>query len=157
MWTEPNFGSAAVCAALGAHQLAAMPKVKSKAKPKRKTPLTGHIPPSVESTPKINAKVTQATISRFHVLLKRKAQLQGKLKSTASSSDHAATAEELEKVKTEMEGLGGLERYQTMSKLGQGRERGGDSSKVLVEWLGELGMGIKKDKTQAGKTGGKLK
>jgi 25S rRNA (adenine2142-N1)-methyltransferase len=34
-----------------------------------------------------------------------------------------------------MEGLGGLQAYQTASLKGQGKERGGDSSAVLVEWL----------------------
>ena len=133
-----------------------MPKVRSSNKPKRKTPLTGPIPKSVENTPKLSAKLTQATISQFHTLLKRKAQLQGRLKGTASSNDHAQIEQDLKSVEKEMESLGGLERYQTMSKVGQGRERGGDSSKVLVEWLGELGLGSK-GKGKAGETSRKLK
>jgi 25S rRNA (adenine2142-N1)-methyltransferase len=37
--------------------------------------------------------------------------------------------------------LGGIDAYQKASQLGQSSARGGDSSKVLVEWLHEAGHG----------------
>ena len=35
----------------------------------------------------------------------------------------------------DIEKLGGLQAYQDASKLGQAGERGGDSSRVLIDWL----------------------
>lgn len=79
-------------------------------------------------------KVTQSVISRFHTLLKRKAQLEESLREAKSAS----ARQELATIAQEIEDLGGLEAYQIASTLGQAEERGGDSSKVLVEWLHEL-------------------
>ncbi|KAL3229219.1 25S rRNA (adenine(2142)-N(1))-methyltransferase [Nakaseomyces bracarensis] len=39
---------------------------------------------------------------------------------------------------------GGLQNYQLASTVGQDKSRGGDSSKLLVKWLGELGYEQKK-------------
>lgn len=45
-----------------------------------------------------------------------------------------------------MDSLGGMQAYQASSILGQGKERGGDSSRVLVEWLKEMGEdGLRSD------------
>jgi len=44
--------------------------------------------------------------------------------------------------------MGGLEAYQRMSAIGQGKDRGGGSEKVLVEWLHELGFGKGKGKSK---------
>lgn len=40
----------------------------------------------------------------------------------------------------EIEKRGGIETYQQASTLGQDGKRGGDSSKQLIEWFGELGI-----------------
>lgn len=83
---------------------------------------------------------TQATISRYHVLLKRQAQLKAQLEGSAPSTSTTAqtTAQQLAQVEEEMQALGGLEAYQSASILGQDEQRGGDTSKVLVKWLKEL-------------------
>ena len=44
----------------------------------------------------------------------------------------------VESITARIEAAGGLQRYQQASILGQSAERGGDTSKVLMEWLSEL-------------------
>lgn len=83
-----------------------------------------------------SSTATQATISQYHTLLKRQAQLKRKLESACSSK----TVEQLADVEEEMEKLGGLPAYQVASILGQDETRGGDTSKVLVGWLKELSI-----------------
>lgn len=83
-----------------------------------------------------SSTATQATISRFHTLLKRQAQLKSKLESACSSK----SVQELAEVEKEMEDLGGLAAYQEASILGQDETRGGDTSKLLVTWLKELNI-----------------
>jgi 25S rRNA (adenine2142-N1)-methyltransferase len=83
-----------------------------------------------------SSTATQATISRFHTLLKRQAQLKSKLESACSSK----SVQELAEVEREMEDLGGLAAYQEASILGQDETRGGDTSKLLVTWLKELNI-----------------
>ncbi|KAJ7582551.1 putative methyltransferase-domain-containing protein [Mycena floridula] len=101
-----------------------MPKVR-----KRKVPVT--VAP-LRSQPENSSKPisTRTVIRRFHVLLKRQAQLSGRTDPT-SVSDFAEVEEEIR-------GLGGLEAYQKMSVIGQGNDRGGGSEKVLISWLKEL-------------------
>ena len=45
-----------------------------------------------------------------------------------------------EKLAGAIEKNGGITKYQAASKQGQAKDRGGDSSKLLVEWLVELGV-----------------
>jgi len=82
----------------------------------------------------ISAKATQSTIATFHTLLKRRAVLQKQLAAKATQTLQA----ELDGVNTKIEELGGIEGYQHASTLGQSQQRGGDSSKVLIEWLKEI-------------------
>lgn len=98
-----------------------------KVKKTRKKPVTA--PVKSQST---THRATQATISSFHTLLKRKAQL--------AKSGRDENKEEIDRIDQEIESLGGLESYQTASKHGQSIERGGDSAKVLIGWLKELGV-----------------
>ncbi|KAG7691398.1 hypothetical protein KL933_005304 [Ogataea haglerorum] len=51
--------------------------------------------------------------------------------------------QELGRIEGEIEKRGGLEVYQAASVQGQSSQRGGDSSKKLVEWLKELGYNKK--------------
>ena len=83
-----------------------------------------------------SSRQTQAIISTYHTLLKRRQQLQ----SSSNPNDAAATAA-IAKLEKEMESLGGLDAYQKASQMGQTKERGGDSGRVLVPWLEELGWG----------------
>ena len=76
---------------------------------------------------------SRAIIRRFHVLLKRKAQLE------KTSLPNASSSKELADVEDQITKLGGLELYQHMSAIGQGDDRGGGSEKVLVGWLKAMG------------------
>ncbi|KAI5124081.1 hypothetical protein M0805_003908 [Coniferiporia weirii] len=112
-----------------------------------KAPITAPLPvgPSSSANPLASARL----IRRFHVLLKRRAQLE---KVRASPENAGALAD----VDAEIAALGGLEAYQRMSAIGQGDDRGGGSERVFVEWLRE--MGVQKERTMQGGTGkGKMK
>ena len=117
-----------------------MPKMR---KPKRKVPVTA---PSVPGTAvSLNSSnkpaATRAVIRRFHVLLKRRTQLQKSLDGGSTSTVAVEAQEELAKLDHEIEELGGLEAYQKMSVIGQGNDRGGGSEKILLRFLAELGRG----------------
>jgi len=73
------------------------------------------------------SKVTRSLIRNHHTLQK---QL-----SSALSHKDAATAASLQ---AQLSAAGGLEKYQEASIQGQSRERGGDSSRVLMQWLDEM-------------------
>lgn len=45
----------------------------------------------------------------------------------------------LARIDSEISKRGGIETYQIASSLGQDRKRGGDSSKILVKWIKEIG------------------
>ena len=96
---------------------------------KRKVPVT--VPAHKSTTKSPKSPTTRSTIRQFHVLLKRRAQLEAKPRSLEISR-------ELEEIDQEMNSLGGLEQYQEMSVVGQSNERGGGSHKVLISWLCEL-------------------
>ncbi|KAK0621282.1 putative methyltransferase-domain-containing protein [Bombardia bombarda] len=72
----------------------------------------------------ISRKTTKALINKHHLLEKRKQQ-------AIAKGDKAQ--EKL--IDVELKALGGIERYQEASLQGQRHDRGGDSSRVLVEWL----------------------
>ncbi|KAH6684458.1 putative methyltransferase-domain-containing protein [Halenospora varia] len=81
-------------------------------------------PPTVKPIASISSKATRTLIRAHHTLEKQKA------KALADGDD--AKAEALAK---EIEKKGGLQKYQKASLLGQSNDRGGDSSRVLMEWL----------------------
>lgn len=95
--------------------------------------------PSSKRTAGKSHRATQSTISSFHTLLKRKAQIQRALSQGSSSSQASVLQNQLAEIEGEIEERGGLDTYQKASTLGQSTQRGGDSSVVLVEWLKELG------------------
>lgn len=71
-----------------------------------------------------SSKASRAVINRHHTLQKQLSQALAK-------NDHIAAAT----VQKEIEANGGLERYQQASITGQSEQRGGDSSKVLMDWI----------------------
>ncbi|KAL2107565.1 hypothetical protein VUR80DRAFT_5044 [Thermomyces stellatus] len=82
-------------------------------------------PPQFRSTKaSISRKAARTLINKHHTLEKRRQQA---LRSGDEASAAAAAAE--------LAALGGLDRYQQASLLGQSKLRGGDSSTVLLEWL----------------------
>jgi 25S rRNA (adenine2142-N1)-methyltransferase len=83
-------------------------------------------------------KVTQATISTFHTLLKQRKRIERQLASSATHGQHEALERELQDIDRQVNELGGLEAYQQASTLGQSSQRGGDSSHVLIKWLKNL-------------------
>jgi 25S rRNA (adenine2142-N1)-methyltransferase len=100
-------------------------------------------PPRVKPPPSMSRKATRTLIRTHHTLKKQRAQ--------ALAAGDTATALEISK---QIEQHGGIKTYQQASLLGQANERGGDSSKVLMDWLQPItpsmkakgGMAIGKDK-----------
>lgn len=86
-----------------------------------------------------SSKATRTLINAHHQLQKARA-------AAITAGDEALVREIDDKIKQ----LGGLEAYQAASLTGQDRDRGGDSSEKLVDWLREYGLvGSKVTKTSA--------
>ncbi|RMJ25095.1 nucleolus protein [Aspergillus sp. HF37] len=98
----------------------------SKHRAKRPKSLSHSRPPTINpKQPALSSKATRSLIRSHHQLVKSRAQ-------AVQSGDNALARE----IEAQIEAKGGLESYQLASRLGQSSDRGGDSSKVLVEWLG---------------------
>jgi 25S rRNA (adenine2142-N1)-methyltransferase len=104
-----------------------MPKAR-----KKKTPIVQK--PTSDAARSSKPEVTRSVIREFHVLLKRQTQLQ------KNKAQNAATATELDQIEKRIAELGGLERYQHMSAVGQKDDRGGGSHKILIRWMKELAL-----------------
>lgn len=107
---------------------------------KRKIPVTVSHPAGSKTKSKLlpasaSSSSTRGVIRRFHVLLKRQMQLKSKACSGKRPSD---VTEELAKIEQQLDALGGLEKYQAMSSIGQSAEKGGGSERILISWLKEL-------------------
>ncbi|PVG00972.1 hypothetical protein CPB86DRAFT_871557 [Serendipita vermifera] len=124
---------------------------------KRKLPITAAPAPTPSQTTRTTREVgssgsvpiqrhnsstsssARALIRRFHVLHKKRDQLQKQLElSNHTAKARAKCNNELSTVEEEINALGGLERYQAMSSLGQAPNRGGSSAKRLVFWIKNL-------------------
>jgi 25S rRNA (adenine2142-N1)-methyltransferase len=81
-------------------------------------------PPITKRTRSISNKATRTLIRTHHTLEKQKAQ--------AIKDGNHAKADAISK---EIDSKGGLKKYQEASLLGQSNDRGGDSSRVLMDWL----------------------
>lgn len=82
-------------------------------------------PPTLKSNkPALSSKATRNLIRSHHQLNKSRAQ-------AIQSGNHTLIRE----IDAQIQAKGGLESYQLASRLGQASDRGGDSSKVLIEWL----------------------
>lgn len=81
-------------------------------------------PPTTKKTPAISRRATKAAINSHHQLEKKKTQ-------AINRGDHIAA----EALSREISALGGITKYQQASLQGQREDRGGDSSRVLMEWL----------------------
>ncbi|KAK6079196.1 nucleolus protein [Seiridium cupressi] len=81
-------------------------------------------PPTLQKPKSISRQATKALINAHHVLEKRKVQAVAK----GDTAQQAA-------IDKEISALGGIEKYQQASLQGQRNDRGGDSSRVLMEWL----------------------
>lgn len=81
-------------------------------------------PPTAKPVRSISSKKTRTLIRTHHTLEKQKA------KALADGDDAKAAL-----LAKQIEAQGGIDSYQRASLIGQAKERGGDSSKVLMEWL----------------------
>ena len=100
-------------------------KPKAKAKSANLRSVTRGRPPLAKpAKPALSAKATRSLIRSHHNLNKAHAKALA-----ANDTAKAAT------IAAEITARGGLESYQLASTIGQSSSRGGDSSKVLVEWL----------------------
>ena len=84
-------------------------------------------PASIKKATPLPSRATRSVIRDHHTLTKQ-------LKSAVTRND-TATATSLQ---AEMEARGGLAKYQEASIQGQSLQRGGDSSRVLIDWLADL-------------------
>ncbi|KAI9871271.1 MAG: hypothetical protein M1830_003119 [Pleopsidium flavum] len=118
-----------------------MPATK-KRKPKKPALLSRGRPPTISHKPpaSLSSKVTRTLISSHH-------QLHKALVKATAEGDAASAAN----IKAQIENQGGLEAYQAASITGQGVERGGDSSKVLMEWLAALSSPLKESRLGEGR------
>ncbi|KAI4286682.1 MAG: hypothetical protein L6R35_004061 [Caloplaca aegaea] len=93
---------------------------------KRKKPhLLSHTRPTVSTRkPALSSQATRSLIRKFH-------NLQKQLHTALSNGDNVA----VESLRAELAASGGLQKYQEASIQGQSSERGGDTSKVLMEWM----------------------
>ncbi|KAF8539098.1 putative methyltransferase-domain-containing protein [Trichophaea hybrida] len=82
--------------------------------------------PSVKPPTSLSSKAGRTLIRNHHTLQKQLAQ------AVARNDTEAA-----QKLRHEIEASGGLEKYQNASIHGQSSQRGGDSSKLLIQWLNE--------------------
>ncbi|KAF8248788.1 hypothetical protein K440DRAFT_623822 [Wilcoxina mikolae CBS 423.85] len=82
--------------------------------------------PSAKPSTSLSSKASRALIRNHHTLQKQLAQ------AVARNDTEAA-----QKLRHEIEASGGLEKYQNASIHGQSSQRGGDSSKLLIQWLNE--------------------
>lgn len=101
--------------------------VKKKQRPRQN--LAAGRPPTVQRPKSITRKATKSLIGKIHVLEKRRVQAVAK-----------GDAAEEERIASEIEALGGLKKYQEASLQGQREDRGGDSSRVLLDWLAASGI-----------------
>ncbi|KAF3042194.1 hypothetical protein E8E12_009235 [Didymella heteroderae] len=96
---------------------------------KRQKALASGRPPVSKPKERMTAQRSRTIIRTHHRLHKQLA--------AAQKVGDLRKAQELE---AEIEKNGGIALYQAASKQGQASDRGGDSSKLLVEWLVELGV-----------------
>ncbi|MCJ1227066.1 hypothetical protein MMC12_003721 [Toensbergia leucococca] len=99
-------------------------------KSKRKPQLLSHTrPKSIQKRklPSLPSHATRTLIRTHHTLQKQ-------LSSANALNDTAL----VDSVKSRIDALGGLETYQQASIQGQSSSRGGDSSRVLMDWLSHL-------------------
>ena len=112
------------------------PRMASKKKCVKLKSLSHGRPPMAKPPPSISRKATRGLIRSHHTLQKHRAK--------ALENGDGATAAALSQ---QIESQGGIESYQSASLLGQASDRGGDSSKILMEWLAPFLPAMKEEAT----------
>ncbi|KAI9854379.1 MAG: hypothetical protein M1824_000365 [Vezdaea acicularis] len=105
-----------------------MPTAKKKRRFSRPN-LLSNSRPSLKRPQSSMSSKTARTIIRSHHYLRKKHAL------AVANGDVTTT----EKLQNQIEARGGLKKYQQASIIGQSKDRGGDSSKVLMDWLKSVG------------------
>lgn len=108
-------------------------------------PTAKHLTPSTP-TASLSSRATRNLINAHHQLLKARER-------AVIAGDEASVSH----IDAQIEANGGLESYQLASKTGQSRERGGDSSTVLLEWIRPLLKRIKQARQTEKASVGKLR
>lgn len=90
----------------------------------RKSLNSGRPPASKVARRSMSRKASRSLINKHHQLEKQRSLAVAR-GDTAAEADYAA----------QILSLGGLDRYQEASLQGQSSDRGGDTSKILLEWL----------------------
>lgn len=94
---------------------------------KRKPLLSSTRPPTTKKPSSLSSRATRSLIRSHHTLQKQ-------LNAAVASNDTTAT----NSLQAQLLASGGLQKYQEASIQGQSSERGGDSSRVLMQWLSEI-------------------
>ncbi|SLM35720.1 25S rRNA (adenine(2142)-N(1))-methyltransferase, Bmt2 [Lasallia pustulata] len=92
-------------------------------------------PPTIQKPATLSSQATRSLIRTHHALQKRL--------TAALAANNTALAASLQ---AQIDAAGGLPKYQQASITGQSSNRGGDSSRVLVDWLSPL---LSRDKSTA--------
>ncbi|KAL8734531.1 MAG: hypothetical protein Q9166_001431 [cf. Caloplaca sp. 2 TL-2023] len=96
-------------------------------KKRRKPLLLSHTRPTpVNKSTSLSSQATRSLIRKHHTLQKR-------LHTAFLNGDNSSA----EQLREQLAASGGLQKYQEASIQSQSSERGGDSSKVLMEWINE--------------------
>ncbi|KAK3066511.1 25S rRNA (adenine2142-N1)-methyltransferase [Teratosphaeriaceae sp. CCFEE 6253] len=103
------------------------PKKVTKVVKNRAGLANGRPPKAAKPKATLSHHKTREQISTYHTLNKQ-------LAAAKAAGDDV----EIEKLSKNIDDLGGLEAYQLASMQGQSKDRGGDSSAVLMEWLKPL-------------------
>jgi len=115
---QPNCPKAYHNIALRVHRMASKKKhVKLKS-------LSQGRPPTAKPLRSLSSKATRTLIRSHHTLQKQRA------KALADGDEAKAAA-----IAQQIEARGGIEGYQHASLIGQSSDRGGDSSRILMDWL----------------------
>lgn len=101
-----------------------MTMVVSKRKRKKSLAHGRSVIAAAEKASTLSSKATKSLINKHHQLNKQLAK-----------AERDCDTVKIERLRNELSNEGGLERYQSASITGQSLLRGGDSSKVLVDWL----------------------
>lgn len=112
----------------------------------RPRPLTAKLLTPSAPTASLSSRATRNLINAHHQLLKARER-------AVLAGDEPLVSQ----IDAQIEANGGLESYQLASKTGQSRERGGDSSTVLLEWIRPLLKRIKQSRQTEDASAGKLR
>ncbi|KAF2861995.1 hypothetical protein K470DRAFT_229696 [Piedraia hortae CBS 480.64] len=91
----------------------------------KRKPLSAGRPPLLTSNPRALTQKSSRHLIRTHHTLAKK----------LSFAERNNNTREVVLLRTKLADLGGIESYQAASSQGQAVDRGGDSSRILIEWL----------------------